>query len=210
MIVYDPSVWMQAFTTARNSYEQIAKLEKQLDALKGLDPSQYQWSDAQAKINELGRIIQQNNALAYNAQNLDEQFKKLYPGYVTSHNYSEHYQKITATTLNTLNQVLQSIGANAQDFENESSRLDFLQRQASSAKGQTQAIQAAAQIASEQVTQTQLLRQTVMAQSNAQTAYYAAETQKEAAMEANMQKIFSNNNTDLAQDGAGHTIWTPK
>jgi P-type conjugative transfer protein TrbJ len=64
-----------------------------------------------------------------------------------------------------------------------------LQQQVQSAEGQTQAIQASAQITSEVVSQIQALRQTVMVQTNAQTAYYATQVQNEASAHAELLRI---------------------
>lgn len=186
---------------------QAADIKQQLDVLDG---SQYQWSDAQSLINKLADNIQQSNTIAYSASDLDRRFSKLFPGYQPENDYQAKYQDITKTTLATINASLRSLGMNANDFEDENTRLKLLQGYSQNSKSQLQAIQASSQIASEQVSQLQLLRQTVMAQSSAQGAYYAAQTQKEAAAEANVQKILSNNNTDLAADNSGHDIWTPK
>ena len=51
------------------------------NALQGLSAGQYQWSNAQNLINQLGQNIQSSNGLAYNAQNLNQQFTQLFPGY---------------------------------------------------------------------------------------------------------------------------------
>ena len=99
------------------------------------------------------------------------------------------------TTQNTLNGVLQSLGSSANDFQNENTRLSFLQNQAQSATGQTEAIQAASQIASEQVSQLQLLRQTIIAQTNAQATYYAAQMQQQASSQAELSQVINNGST---------------
>lgn len=113
-------------------------------------------------------------------------------------------------TLNTLNSVLQSMGTNAQDFQNENARLAFLQRQSQSAKGQTQAIQASSQIASEMVSQTQLLRQTVIAQTNAQTAYYATQVQNDASAKAELEHVIQSGSTNVPAYGtSGHSLNPP-
>jgi P-type conjugative transfer protein TrbJ len=194
MIVFDPAVFGKLIQELAQSEQQLMVLKQQLDALKQLNPSQYQWSNAQGVINNLGNVISQANGIAYSGQNLQAQFQKNFPGYQAPDNYSQQYQQIVSTTLNTLNGVLQSVGSSAQDFQNENSRLAFLQQQAQSAIGQTQAIQASAQIASEQVSQLQLLRQTLMAQINAQTTYYAGQVQKEASANAELDQLIGDGN----------------
>jgi len=199
----------------------IAQLIKQLDVLKEqatnikaelaqLEDNQYRWSENQKLVNELGSIVQQTNGIAYNASNLNQQFQEAYPGYKAPQNYQEQYKNNINTTLNTLNGILQSEGMNANDFQNENIRLAFLQSQVKSAKGQTQAIQASAEIASEMITQIQLLRQTVIAQSNAQTTYYATKLQNEASAKAELDEVIQSGSTNIPKYGtSGHPLNPP-
>lgn len=193
---------------------EVAKLTQQIryleQTLKTLSNAPYQWNTVQNTINELGNAINQVNTIAYNAQNLDSQFKKLYPGYQPPKNYFEQYQQIVNTTVNTLNSVLNSLGTNAKDFQQENMRLAFLQSQAQNVVGQTQAIQAASQIALEQVSQMQLLRQTLLAQTNAQTAYYVAQTQKEASAKAELEQVVQTGEQTVPAYGtSGNTLSAP-
>jgi type IV secretion system protein TrbJ len=171
---------------------QIKQLNQELAQL-----GNYNWNTSQNKINELGGIVSKGNTLAYSASNINEKFSATYPGYKPPTNYSDHYKDIVNTTQNTLNQILQSMGSSASDFENENTRLKMLQDQAQNADGQTKAMQAASQIASAEVEQLQLLRQTVIAQTNAQTAYYAAETQKEASKKAAFDSLLNDSSHNV-------------
>ncbi len=166
--------------------------------LQTLQSGQYQWSNAQALINQLGGVVQQTNSIAYSAQNVNQQFQQNFPGYQAPANYNQQYQQITNNTLSTLNGVLQTVGTSAQDFQNENSRLAFLQAQSQNAQGQMQVMQAATQIASEQVTQLQLLRQTLISQTNAQTVYYASQMQDQASAQAEFNQVLSNGNTAIS------------
>jgi type IV secretion system protein TrbJ len=190
--VYDPTACADLVTQISNMEEQLQVLKTQIETLKDGD---YEWSNAQSLINDLGNTVSQIGGLSYTAKDINTQFQKLYPGYQAPQDYNTQYQQITDNTQNTLNGVLQSVGMSADDFETESSRLAFLQNQVQSAQGQTAAIQAASQIASEAVTQTQLLRQTVVAQTNAQTVYYAQQVQKEADARAVADQVIMNGNT---------------
>jgi P-type conjugative transfer protein TrbJ len=205
MIVFDPTVFAKLAEEMLVMQEQLDDLNKELKALSG---GQYQWSNAQTLINQLGSTINQSNAIAYSAADVNNKFQSIYPGYKAPDNYSQSYQQVVQSTMQTLNNVLQAMGTSAQDFQNENNRLQFLQSQSQSAQGQMQAIQAASQIASEQVSQLQLLRQTLMAQANSQTAYYAAQMQKDASEEASMHTLFSSNDTNYSAD-QGHAIWQP-
>lgn len=210
-IVWAPGVEAEVVAS---KVAEVAKLTQQIryleQELKTLANAPYQWNTVQNTINELGHAINQANTLAYNAQNLDTQFKKTYPGYQSPKNYVEQYQQIVNTTVNTLNGVLNSLGTNAKDFQQENTRLAFLQSQAQNVVGQTQAIQAASQIALEQVSQMQLLRQTLMAQTNAQTAYYVAQTQKEASAKAELEQVVQTGEQTVPAYGtSGNTLSVP-
>ena len=77
-----------------------------------------------------------------------------------------------------------------------------MQHQAQSAQGQTQAIQASNQISSELVSQLQLLRQTVMAQTHAQTAYYATLVQQDASSRAEFEHLMQSGSVDIPSYGS--------
>ncbi len=171
--------------------EQMGYIKNQLDSLKTL--KQYSWSDVSGKINDMGSIISQTNGLAYNAGNLSAQFQKAFPGYKSPQDFNQNYKDNVSTTLNTLNGVLQSLGMSAQDFTNEQTRIQRLQGLAETPQGQTQAIQASEQISTEMLSQMQLLRQTMMAQTNAQTTYYAQQVQQQASNQAGEKQMFDNN-----------------
>lgn len=186
---------------------QTKYIKAQLESLKG---NQYQWSNAQALINDLGSVVSRTNGLAYNARDLDKQFRSAYPGYKPPTNYSQQYKENVNLTQNTLNGILQSIGTNAQSFQSDNARLSFLQRQSQSAQGQTQAIQAATQIASETVSQIHLLRQAVIAQSNAETTYFATQIQNEANGRAELEKVIKAGSTTVPPYGhSGHYLASP-
>ncbi|MBV9576348.1 MAG: hypothetical protein JO149_06965 [Gammaproteobacteria bacterium] len=187
--------------------QQTEYIEQQLKALNG---NQYQWSNAQVLINNLGSIISQTNGIAYSATNVNQKFQQAYPGYEAPENFNQQYKNNINMTQNTLNGVLQSMGSSAQDFQNENTRLSFLQQQSQSAQGEMQAIQASSQIASEMVSQIQLLRQTVMAQSNAQTAYYATQTQTDASAKAELERVINAGSTVVpAYGSSGNYLTAP-
>lgn len=213
-LVYDPAVASDVVAQTAKIVDEIDILHSQLNSinqeLAQLKSGQYEWSNVQGVINNLGNTVQQTNGLAYNAGNLDQQFKQYFPGYQSSTNYTQFYQDLVNKTQNTLNGVLQSAGSSANDFENEQTRLNYLQQQVQSSQGQTQAIQAASQIASEQVSQLQLLRQAVVAQTNAQTAYYAEQVQQQATARAEENQVINAGSTTAPEIGhSGQTINIP-
>jgi type IV secretion system protein TrbJ len=204
-IVYDPVVASNVVAQTAKVVDEINILNLQLisinKTLQQLKNSQYQWSNVQNIIQNLGKTIQQANGIAYNASNLDQQFKKYFPGFQSVTNYTQFYQDLVKKTQDTFNGVLQAEGNIANVLANEQSRLNFLQKQMQSAQGQTQAIQAAAQFASEQISQLQLLRQAVVTQTNAQTIYYAEQVQQQATTRAQESQIINAGSTTAPEIG---------
>lgn len=209
-VVFDPTVFARMGQELIEVQKQSETMKRQLDALKNLNGNQYQWSNTQELMNKLGNLVKKTNSIAYSAGNIESDFQKAYPGYQAPDNFKQSYQENVSRSLNTMNGVLQSLGTNANDFQNENARLSFLQRQVQSAKGQTQAIQASAQIASELVSQTQLLRQAVIAQSSAQTTYYAMQVQNEASARAELDDVIHAGSTKTVSYGSsGNYIMIP-
>jgi len=171
-------------------------------ALLTLSDDQYQWSQIQPLLNQLSDIMQKTHGLSFKAEQIDAAFKQSYPGYQPPVNFSQQYKNNVNTAQNTFNGVLQSLGMSAAHFQDENRRLAFLQRQAQSAQGQTQAIQASSQISSELVSQLQLLRQTVIAQTQAQTAYYATLVQQDASSKAEFENMMQNGSVDIPSYGS--------
>jgi len=212
--VYATGLPVFDFTNMINMAMHLEQLKAQTQSLKTeleqLAGNQFQWSNAQTLINNLGGIVNQTNSLAYSSDNINSQFQQAFPGYKPSQDYSQQYKNNTNMTMNTLNGILQSMGTSASDFQNENTRLAFLQQQSQSAQGQTQAIQAATQIASEMVSQQQLLRQVMVAQTNAQTTYYATNVQNEASAKAELQQVIQSGSTDVpAYGSSGNNLTTP-
>lgn len=192
--------------------EQVAELEKQytelqsqgqhiktsLNALTSLPNFQWSNADAMSMMGQINTVMQRNQAIAYNASNLDSQFTAHFPGYVGSTNgqsYQARYQTNTNDTLNTINNSLASIGMNTGDFANESTRLDTIHNHVQGAVGQTQTLQALSEVNEELVTQTQSLRQIVSAQANSEAVYFANQVQKEASSKANLDDVIAAGNT---------------
>lgn len=198
-IVYDPTVDADIIQTFSFFESEISDLEKQISdldkELKLLSSGKYLWSNTSSLINQLGNTMEQATGLAYSAKNEAAEFASLFPGYTVFNNFNQQYQQITRSSLDTLNNVLQNMKVSANDFMDESSRLKMLQGFTENIEGQTQALQMANQLASEQISQLQLLRQVVMAQANAQIVYYAQQIQKEAGAIADLNEMISNGDT---------------
>lgn len=180
----------------------ITQAELLQQQLQRLEKNPYDWDSTQRLINDLSDVVNKTNGLSYSAANIDQQFKTAFPGYTPPQDYSQQYQQNTQQTLNTLNGVLQSTGLSAQDFADENARMRFLQNQSQNAEGQVQAIQVSNKIAAENVAQLQLLRQTMIAQTNAQTLYYATRLQNEASERAELSQILGAGRRDVSPYGS--------
>lgn len=202
MPVIDFGAIAQLASQAKVMKQQLESLQLEL---KQLGEKNYQWSNAQSLINQLGDLVQQKQGLAYNAKGLDSQFRQAYPGYSAPQNFEQQYEHNTQQTLNTLNGVLHNMGLSAKDFTDENARLAFLQRQSQNSTGQLQAIQASSQIASESISQLQLLRQVMISQTNAQTTYYATQIQNEASERAQLSQIIGVGNQKIPAYGSSGT-----
>lgn len=213
-IVYDPTVDADIVQTFSFFENEITDLEKQIgdldNELKLLASGQYSWSTTTSLINQLGKTMEQANGLSYAAANEAEQFSALFPGYTVVNNFNQQFQQMTRSSLDTLNNILQNMKVSANDFLNENSRLGMLQNLAENVVGQTQALQTAAQLASEQVSQLQLLRQTIMAEANAQIVFYAQQIQQEASQIADLNSVISNGNSQTTGDLTTHPLTKPE
>ena len=165
--------------------------------LKQLGHGQFRWANTDPLIQQLTGLSDQTSTVVADAGLLDAQFRQNYPGLPAAGNFSQAYQGIVRSTLKRLNGVSKALVASSSDFRAENARLAFLQQQAQNAEGQTQAIQASAQLASESVAQLQLLRQSVLEQSSAQIGFYATQLQKEASTQAELEKVLGAGSTAL-------------
>lgn len=166
--------------------EQAKTIGKEIETLVN---TTYNWGGIQNDLNSLGEIIGQMQGIAYSAEDLDKTFSETFPGYKSKEDYIKQYEAIINKSQETLNGVLDSVNKAAAQFAKAETRLEDLKNDSAKAVGETSAIQAASQIAIEEVEQLQLLRQTIMAQTNAQTVYYAAELQKEASAKLELDEI---------------------
>lgn len=196
-----PVIDISAIVQLAHQLNQLKEQSKYLQAeLKQLGSTQYRWGQTQALVDQLQGLVEHSRGLASDTAALDQQFRAAYPGYQAPHDFSQSYQQNTQRLLQTLNGVSQAMAVHGRDFKNENTRLTFLQQQAQHAQGQTQAIQASSQLTSEAVSQLQLLRQSILAQSKAQLAYYATQTQEAASAHAELAQVIKGGATQVPLD----------
>ncbi len=129
-------------------------------------------------------MIDQEQALAYQAADIDSLFRQRFPGYRPVTDWAQEYELWTQTTLDTLRGTLNAAGVHAANFATEQARIQALQAMSDSAAGRMQALQVGTMMAAEQLQQLVQLRQVILAQMNAQNVYMANQTNKDAQQDA--------------------------
>jgi len=123
----------------------------------------------------LSQIIQKGQGLAYSMANLDQEFTNRYKGfgYSTAQNYPAQYQQWYQTSLDTTHNTMNALGLQSSQLTNDNSILVALQAKSQSSTGMLQAIQAANQLAGQEVIELQKLRQLMMADIQSKQAFQA-------------------------------------
>jgi P-type conjugative transfer protein TrbJ len=205
-VVYDPAdVYQNTLTAvaqAKALLQSVQQTKAQIKLLQDeVNNSQNYakgtWGQTLVQLTALANQISQGQSLAYTMSNLDSAFKQRYPGYQPSQDYNKAYQNWSQGTLDTLRGVLDSIHMQSLDFGNENNLMSQLKNLSSSAHGRMQALQAGNMISAQMVSQTEKLRQVVMAQTNAQNAYMAYQVQQDAARKATLSTWIHDSNSNF-------------
>jgi P-type conjugative transfer protein TrbJ len=205
MIVLDPTNLVQntisalkAIESVINEVQMIANQIKQIENMvQNTRTYGGVWDqEALPRLNRLGQIIEQEQAIAYAMAGMDRVFRERYPGYRPVTDWATTYDQWTRTTLDTLRGSLAAVSLHAGDFADEQRRIQTLTALSDSADGRMQAIQAGNMLAAEQIQQLTKLRQLMMAQINAQNVYMANQTNRDAQRAATQQQWIKNGNRD--------------
>jgi P-type conjugative transfer protein TrbJ len=169
---------------------EIAMLANMIRNTKNLSPQRF--GQIQGDVNALAQIVQGGQALAYSLGNLDQLFRKTYPGYGRNPTvYYMNYQKWSQTTLDTTLGALRAAGLQGQQLQSEQAVINSLESMSQFADGQMQALNVLGQINDQQVQQLMKLRELMMADMSSKQAYQAAIIQQQAANEAAAQWFFT-------------------
>ncbi|MBF6570767.1 MAG: hypothetical protein IVW54_18020 [Candidatus Binataceae bacterium] len=170
-IVFDPNMFGRQLAQLQEETASVTDLAQQLQYMvkNTTGGGAGVWQSNENLLTNLGGLISEQQGLSYTFQGLSQQFQQLYPGYNATNTPGVQSPMASAdTTLNTLNGALQSVQAQAQNFQTEQAALQMLETKNQTAVGRLQAIQVSNEIALAQVQQVQMLRQLVMAMMNSQ------------------------------------------
>jgi P-type conjugative transfer protein TrbJ len=170
-IVFDPNMFARQLAQLQEETASVTDLAQQLQYMvqNTTGGGAGVWQSNQNLLTNLGGLISEQQGLSYTFQSLAQQFQQLYPGYNAANTPGVQSPMASAdTTLNTLNGALQSVQAQAENFQGEQAALQMLETKNQTAVGRLQAIQVGNEIALAQVQQVQMLRQLVMAMANSQ------------------------------------------
>jgi type IV secretion system protein TrbJ len=178
--------------------QQLATTIKQYEImaqnLEGLPD--YIKQKALSDLQDLSKIVQQGNALAYSSGQLDNQYREQYRDfnfYVQQQGTSyqsdnERYQDWSSNSHNSIRGALRAANLQSSQFITETQTLRSIENQAATAKGEMQILQAGASISAQQVEQLQKLRQLIMAQMQMQSAYTSNQIDRQTQADANWER----------------------
>jgi len=205
MIVLDPTNLVQNTISALKAIEsvinEVQMIANQIRQIENMVQNTRTYGgvwdqEALPRLNRLGQIIEQEQAIAYAMAGMDRIFRERYPGYRPVTDWATTYDQWTRTTLDTLRGSLAAVRLHADDFADEQRRIQTLTALSDSAEGRMQAIQAGNMLAAEQIQQLAKLRQLMMAQINAQNVYMANQTNRDAQRAATQQQWIKNGNRE--------------
>lgn len=201
--------YLQDMRTAANSAtsltNQATQIQNQIQSIRyqaqnSGHVSNYQYNEITQLMQRMDSITNQGRSISYNAANIDQQFRARYPNYANqpnTRNYQSAYHNWNASTLNTINNSMQSNGMMSANFQHESQLMSQLRNQGKTATGRMQVLQASNEIAAENVNQLQELQRITLSQANSQNAYMAYRVSKDSYHEENLQELEQNTSSSF-------------
>jgi P-type conjugative transfer protein TrbJ len=191
--VFDPLNYAQNALTQANTLKltldqaqeianQLQALEMQARSLRAIPKGV--WGEIQSDLSALRAVVEKSQGIGYDDTNLSSDFVSAYPGFVTTTNFADSYQRWTRNALAGIQTSLQDAGLQDRQFQSEDATLSQLQALSDGATGHLQALQVANMIAVQQVQQMQKLRQLQMAQIQALAGYLATQQQTQSSQYA--------------------------
>lgn len=140
--------------------------------------------------------IEQGNALAYSADNLEQFMRDQFGSYddylaaiiadgtIDPEKFRNRFREWDNTHRDTIRNIMLSHNLQARQIDTEEARLKTFKELTRSAKGRMQALQVGHQIAIEEISQMHKLRELLMEQSNLHASYFALRQAAKAEVEA--------------------------
>ena len=153
-------------------------------------------------LNQLARVVEGGQALAYSMSNLNSQFANTFKGYSHAYNptaYYQNYANWSQTSLDTTFSTLKAMGLHGQQIQNTQNFLTAMRQRMMTPQGRLDAIQIGTEVSEQQVEQLLMLRQLMILDLQSKQAYQAEQIQKEQADVAAQQQFF--NYVPLQGDG---------
>jgi type IV secretion system protein TrbJ len=204
MQVIDLANLVQNTRTALQMVESVLKeveiIHNQITQIENMVQNTTRWAgqwDAEAlpRLQRLGQVIEQEQAIAYQMAGIDGEFRRRFPGYRPVTDWTREYELWTRTTMDTLRGTLNAARLHADNFATEQGRIQALQAMSDSAAGRMQALQVGNMMAAEQLQQLVQLRQIILAQMNAQNVYMAQQVNQDAQRAATVNEWVRNGNS---------------
>jgi P-type conjugative transfer protein TrbJ len=171
---------------------QRLQIQYQLRALAKL--RQPSWRDINGLVYQLDVLMQQGEALAYSAANLDAQFRETFPGYELPVGWaaSEAHRSRATRTLATMQASLAATRRQMQDIQPGLVRLRQIKMQMVGIEGTQQAVELQNTLQAYTAEELMMLRQAVAVQTNAIAVANAQDVQREMEERAVLDQILAN------------------
>jgi P-type conjugative transfer protein TrbJ len=195
-IVIDPRNLVQNARQVAQAATQInnqrLQIEYQLRALAKL--SRPNWRDINGLMSQLDLLMQEGESLAYSASDLDEQFRRTFPGYELPAGWvASDAQRTQATrALATLHASLSATRRQMQDIRPGIVRLQQIKAQMSGIRGTQQAVELQNTLQAYTAEELVMLRQAVAVQTNAIAVAQAQQIQREMEEQAVLGQVLDN------------------
>lgn len=195
-IVLDPRNLVQNAQRVAQAAQQInnqrMQIQYQIRSLTKL--SRPNWRDINGLMYQLDILMQQGEALAYSAADLDEQFRRTFPGYALPSDWvASDAQRTQATrALATLQASLSATQRQMRDIGPGMQRLQQIKMQMSGIQGTQEAVELQNTLQAYAAEELMMLRQALAVQTNVMAVSQAQQVQKEMEQQAVLDQILAN------------------
>lgn len=191
---------MQQLEYAKQLLQYAIQVQQLSDAVKNtLHGGPAALTNVSGDLAQLASVVQGGQALAYSLANQDVVFRTTFPGYQSTYglapargSYQSKYAQWAQTSLATTQGVLRGVGLQGKMLASEQGVLSILRRlSASNLLNRNDAINLSSQLAAEQISQLEKLRELQLQDMTSKAAYQGYVIQRQATSEAATQHFFN-------------------